>query len=494
MVRTTVALLGVIAVAVLLTLSAPGSASGQNPLPQTTCVPTGSVSPANCLDASGFKQSISVICPASINNALAMITDRNGPNRITISGSCTQPVNIVGQNRLLIEGPATITRGWNIIDSTGITLRSLTIDAGTGSQGLLLIGSQVVLDGTTITGGCCDGGAVTLRLSALNGSANALSTISGNFGSGVDVGGGSVFNAVNMTISNNGRQGIYVHDGGAVILTSRQFLGGVPVNPPIVISGNGEEGIELESGTLTTAAEEGGLIHIHGNGASALDIGGGFAELEGNILIENNDEGDFGDAEVGVAGGSLTFGQGVVINGPIVALHGTVFLGSGGPMSHTGGVQLLQGSLGVVNDGSTVDQVDCDGTSWVATVFGVGTITTNNCPLDGPTGTQGAQGIQGIQGIQGVQGPIGPPGLSGHEIVVTPSVRTLNKDVQATVDANCPAGKSIIGGGVSLSNPNFLVIASVPQTSPQRWAATVRSTFNNQTVTITVHAICASVQ
>ena len=121
----------------------------------------------------------------------------------------------------------------------------------------------------------------------------------------------------------------------------------------------------------------------------------------------------------------------------------------------------------------------------------------STCPFDAPTGTQGQQGPQGPQGpqgIQGVQGPIGPPGLSGHEIVVTPSVQTLAKDAQITVGSNCPAGKSVVGGGVSQSNPNFLVVASVPQTSPQGWAATVRSTANNQTGSITVHAICATVQ
>lgn len=500
MVRTTFAALGAVTVAFLLMLSLPGTASGQTINSQITCVPTGSTSPQNCLDADGFKQSITVSCPASINNALASITDRSGPNRIVITGTCTQPgVTIVGQNRLTFEGPATITRGWNVINSR-VTVRSLTFDTQQSSQGLTLIGSQVILDGATIQGGCCDGGAVTLFAnSVLSGSVNAHSTITGNVGGGVDVGGGSVFNVVNMTISNNDRQGIYAHNGGSVNLISRQFLGGQFVNTPIEISGNDNGGIKLEGGTLTTSAEGGGAIHIHDNGASALDIGGGFVDLEGNILIENNNEGDFGDAEVGVGDGTLVLGQGAQIKGPIVALHSTLLLGSGGPMSHTGGVQLLAGSFGMVVNGSTVDQMDCDRTSWVGTVFGLGTITTNNCPLDAPTGTQGSPGPQGPPGptgSPGLTGPQGPPGVSGHEIVANTVSQTLARNTQVTVGSNCPAGKSVVGGGFEVTNTNFVVLSSVPETSPQqRWTAAVRNIANNaQTGTIIVRAICANVQ
>jgi hypothetical protein len=512
MLRTTFALLGVVA-AVLLPLSTPENASAQTIHNQITCVTTGGGSPANCLDANGFKQSIAVTCPnapgtPSIGQALASITDRNGPNRITITGTTCPFIAIVGHNRLTIEGPAT-SRGLGIINSRGITVKSMTFDAQTGGPVLTVNGSEVVLDGTTITGGCCFDEAVTLSNSTLSGSVNALSTITGNLGSGIKVGGGSVLNAVNMTISNNELQGILAHNGGTVNLIGRPRVFPAPaVNRPIDISGNGDEGIELEGGTLNASSEGGGLIRIHGNGASGLDIGGGLANLEGNIVIENNGEGDFGDAEAGVVSGTLVFGQGAVINGPIVALHSTLLLGSGGPMTHSGGVQLLQGSLGAVNQGSTVDGIECDGTSWVTELFGAATITNSTCPLEAPTGTvgpqgpQGEQGIQGIQGIQGVpgfpgaQGPVGPPGVSGHEIVVNTVSQTVAKNAQVTIGSSCPAGKSVVGGGFEVSNTNFLVLSSVPETSPQqRWAATVRNMASNaQTGNIVVRAICANVQ
>jgi hypothetical protein len=430
---------------------------------------------------------------------LASITDRNGPNRITITGSCTNvSATIVGHNRLTLEGPVTI-RSLLIVNSTNVTLKSLTVDAATGGPAVTLNGSEVVLDGTTVRGSCCDVGGVTLLAnSVLSGSLNALSTITANIASGVDVGAGSVLNAVNITISNNGRQGVYAHNGGAVNLISRsRVFPGPFMNTPLDISGNDDEGIELEGGTLTTSAEGGGLIHIHDNGASGLDIFG-FAGLEGNILIENNGEGDFGDAEAGVGAGTLVFGQGAVINGPIVALHSTLILGSGGAMDHSGGVQLLQGSVAAVVEGSTVDGMECDGTSWVTQLFGAGTITNSTCPLEAPTGTQGEQGIQGIQGepgIQGIPGVQGPPGVSGYEIVVNTVSQTLAKNAQVTIGSNCPAGKSVVGGGFEVANTTFLVLSSVPETSPQqRWAATVRNTGNSQTGNITVRAICANVQ
>jgi hypothetical protein len=77
---------------------------------------------------------------------------------------------------------------------------------------------------------------------------------------------------------------------------------------------------------------------------------------------------------------------------------------------------------------------------------------------------------------------------------VASSVHNLAKDAQVTAPSTCPAGTSIIGGGAAVNNPNLLIVASLPQTSPQRWAATVRSNTNNQTGTITVHAVCAIVQ
>ncbi len=285
MVRTTLPLL---AVAAVVALFVPGTASGQTTLNQTTCVPTGGLSPQNCLDAAGFKQSITVTCPSSINNALASITDRNGPNRIIISGSCQQQVTVTGHNRLTFEGPATMTRGWSFNNSTTITLKSLTFDLATApGQNISLNVSNVILDGTTIQNSQNSDSAVALRgNSTLSGSATAHSTITGNVGRGVDISAGSVFNALNITISNNQRQGIHVR-GALNLLTSVGVL-----ETPVDVSFNDNEGIETEGGIIQTFGGGSAQIHLHDNGGNGLSVGGGFANLEGNVLIENNGDGD----------------------------------------------------------------------------------------------------------------------------------------------------------------------------------------------------------
>jgi hypothetical protein len=54
----------------------------------------------------GFRTDVLVDCQAapdnSISRALALIPDRNGPNRIRLVGTCQQSVAIAGFNRLVI--------------------------------------------------------------------------------------------------------------------------------------------------------------------------------------------------------------------------------------------------------------------------------------------------------------------------------------------------------------------------------------------------------
>jgi hypothetical protein len=484
MVRTLSARFGTIA-AVLFFLAAPNTASAQ--------------------------QNLVVDCGAggNINTALGQITDRSANNKITISGTCTQIVAVTGFNRLTFEGTAgaTIKRGWTFTNSNNIVLRSLTFDLDHQFGNLLLNSAHVILEGTTIQEAGADSAVRLFAGSTLGGSFNGASSISNNaFGDGVDVGPGSVFYVRNMTINNNGRRGIYAHDGGAVILVSREFVNGQQFDMPIEIAGNDDEGIEIEGGTLSTWAEgANSLIHIHDNGNTGLDIGSSFANLEGRIKVENNGDGDFGPAEVGIGGGSLSLGQGSEIVGPIVALRGLVVFGSGGPMTHTGGVQLLQGSIAALTEGATVDQVDCDPSSWVTQLFGPGVITTNNCPLEAPVGTPGPQGPQGIQGpvgpqgpqgIQGVQGPQGIqgiPGVSGRSTTTATTNQVLGANGVVVRTATCPAGKTVLAGGGISSNPNLLIMGSLP-TTVTTWAVTFKNiAASSQAANLSVTAVCAVV-
>src|SRR5690349_6980525 len=113
---------------IVIALGAARSAGAQT-VSQTTC--GGTNGPGSCL-SNGFLQDLAVDCSAvgaagQINTALAQITDRSGPNRITVSGTCNAGVSIVGFNRLTIQGnSATITKGTNVLNSRNITFKSLT--------------------------------------------------------------------------------------------------------------------------------------------------------------------------------------------------------------------------------------------------------------------------------------------------------------------------------------------------------------------------------
>jgi len=66
----------------------------------------------------------------------------------------------------------------------------------------------------------------------------------------------------------------------------------------------------------------------------------------------------------------------------------------------------------------------------------------------GPRGAQGTQGPQGAQGSQGAQGKKGATGASGMSSYTTVQGTTANNsDQYKTVDATCPPGDRVVGGG-----------------------------------------------
>jgi Collagen triple helix repeat (20 copies) len=110
----------------------------------------------------------------------------------------------------------------------------------------------------------------------------------------------------------------------------------------------------------------------------------------------------------------------------------------------------------------------------------------------GPQGPQGPAGPKGDTGERGPQGPEGPPGLSGVERVFT----EINGpgDFHAG-SAACPAGKTVIGGGV-YNNPaggtaDLEVHYSYP--SGNSWTARVKYEDGDRHWYTTVYAICARV-
>jgi hypothetical protein len=121
-----------------------------------------------------------------------------------------------------------------------------------------------------------------------------------------------------------------------------------------------------------------------------------------------------------------------------VALTGTAV--AGGVIT---GAQILNGSIGsidVMNE--SLRTVDIKNGTLLPEDF-----KGKKLPA-GPAGPQGAQGPQGPAGPAGAAGPQGQPGLSG--VVTVMSQSASDSTSEKVIDAQCPAGKRIVGGGAGL--------------------------------------------
>ena len=111
----------------------------------------------------------------------------------------------------------------------------------------------------------------------------------------------------------------------------------------------------------------------------------------------------------------------------------------------------------------------------------------------GPKGDQGETGPVGPQGPTGSQGPPGPagsPGVSGWEIV-TNRRGDVPYNGYATVTADCPAGKKVVGGGFGVGSAE--VVESAPSINGTSWVAEARGTNLFSDGWISALAVCAYV-
>jgi len=103
---------------------------------------------------------------------------------------------------------------------------------------------------------------------------------------------------------------------------------------------------------------------------------------------------------------------------------------------------------------------------------------------------QGPQGQQGQQGPQGNQGPAGGFDLSNIDYVTGSSASFNGGGATAQVDAVCPKGEQVIGGGYSAGwalsvEQNYAMDA-------QTWWVSVYEPNTAWSGTVTAYAICAS--
>lgn len=112
-----------------------------------------------------------------------------------------------------------------------------------------------------------------------------------------------------------------------------------------------------------------------------------------------------------------------------------------------------------------------------------------------PSGGQGAQGPAGPQGPKGDPGAAGAPGVSGIERVIALSANDSTSP--KIVDATCPAGKKVIGGGHQLGGagaPNILTHYSWAWDDLGKWRAYARwpSGVFPQNWQLVAVAVCAN--
>jgi hypothetical protein len=283
------------------------------------------------LPASARAASVNVNCTAvapppgvftSIAAALATL-DNTGPHTVTVTGPCTESVNINQRDRLTIQAPvgspATISPPApgpmvvNINGSHNITLRNLVLSGG-GNGLVVSRGSTVTLQGLLITGNLGSGIVVNLgSVANLGGTlADQSVTVSDNEGNGIGSDASVLAVAGGLTVEDNGGVGLNVIGGRLTV------NGGQVGN---VFRNNGV-GINLDG----TIANFNGLNTIQNNGPTGVQVvsgrvGFGGAVVEGVPRVTTIEGHTLG---VNVAGaGSVNFGgpnrirnNGIISDGP----------------------------------------------------------------------------------------------------------------------------------------------------------------------------------
>jgi hypothetical protein len=103
----------------------------------------------------------------------------------------------------------------------------------------------------------------------------------------------------------------------------------------------------------------------------------------------------------------------------------------------------------------------------------------------------GANGATGPAGPAGPAGPQGAPGLSGHAIAT--AVYHLDPGYETTVKVTAPAGKVVLGGGVSSATSGALIVEESYPSSATTWTVTVAAYTNSPATDFTVYAIVGTV-
>ena len=162
----------------------------------------------------------------SINAALSAL-DSQGPNSITVAGTCTENIFLDKRERLVIQAAPGQTATIVAADPSAIVLQTF------GSQGVVL--SSLVFQGGV---------------------------------NGVIVNQGSNVRMLNCTVQQNSSDGLVVQIGSTLVIESSTF------------QNNGGNGMSVgASSNVTLATSPGERILFQGNGGDGIDVDGSYFQL-----------------------------------------------------------------------------------------------------------------------------------------------------------------------------------------------------------------------
>jgi hypothetical protein len=179
----------------------------------------------------------------------------------------------------------------------------------------------------------------------------------------------------------------------------------------------------------------------------------------------------------------------------VVALGGVSYAASVLPKHSVGKAQLQKNAVTPAklrNNAVTGAKVK-DGTLTVAD-FNAKQLPAGPQGPKGDTGSQGSkgdtgpQGPKGDSGVRGLTGETGPVGISGYEQVLQPSAVDANSISQQS--AECPAGKRVLGGGVT-AHTDLVIVESYPS-ADNRWTGVVKNAAAYSR-DYAVFAVCANI-
>jgi hypothetical protein len=211
----------------------------------------------------------------TIHKAVKLLATANpqGPNMITVSGSCRENILIQGMDRLTL-----ITKnGGSITDRSNGSLAVVDIEDS----------HSVTLQGFTINGGAGGVNCGSASVCYLTGN-----TIEDGAGTGVGVGRGSHAFLESNVIQNSAGRGSTVEDGSQMFSSNDLF------------QGNAAQGIVVN-----------GAYFVASN-SSFLSNGGGMQAIASNLLLHGGTiSGSIGNGMTMVAGSTAVFRDGTTVTG-----------------------------------------------------------------------------------------------------------------------------------------------------------------------------------